>query len=315
MADAARRPRVVVLGSVHMDLIATAARLPGRGESVTGGTFAMAPGGKAGNQACQCALAGADAAMLTRLGDDDFGRALRSALASRGVDVSAIVTDPEAATGASTVLAGEGDYQSIIAPGAAGRLSRADIEAARPVIEAADALLLQLEIDPAISAHAAAIASAAGKMVALNASPAPDGWDALPEALRRATTVLVVNAVEAGRLAGNPALAPGRAAEALAARTGVETVIVTLGAAGSEAVAAGTLVRQAAFPASIVDTVGAGDAFLGTTVVALLEGRPITEALRRGAAAGAIAVSRRGVYDALPSREDVDLYLTATGGV
>lgn len=93
------------------------------------------------------------------------------------------------------------------------------------------------------------------------------------------------------------------------------TVIVTLGAAGNEAVANGVAVRQEAFPATVVDTVGAGDAFLGTAVVALLGGAPVAEALRRGAAAGAIAVSRRGVYDALPARDDVDLYLTATGGV
>lgn len=313
MADAARRPRVVVLGSVHMDLIATAARLPGRGESVTGGTFAMAPGGKAGNQACQCALAGAEAAILTRLGDDDFGRTLRVALADRGVDVTTVVTDPEAATGASTVLAGEGDYQSIIAPGAAGRLSRADIEAARPAIEAADALLLQLEIDPAISAHAAAIASAAGRMVVLNASPAPDGWGALPEALRRATSVLIVNRVEAARLAGRPDRSGG-AASAVAARTGVATVIVTLGAEGNEGIADGKLVRQEAFPAMVVDTVGAGDAFLGTAVVALLEGASLPAALRRGAAAGALAVSVRGVYDALPTREAVDLFLAVSDG-
>ena len=315
MADAARRPRVVVLGSVHMDLIATASRLPGRGESVSGGTFAMAPGGKAGNQACQCALAGADAAIFTRLGDDEFGRTLRTALDARGVDVSAIITDREAATGASTVLAGEGDYQSIIAPGAAGRLSKADIDRARPLIESADALFLQLEIDPAISAHAAEIAAAAGKAVVLNASPAPDGWDTLPETLRKATRILVVNAVEAARLSGHPKLAPGHAAAALRARTGVATVIVTLGAAGSEAVTDGATVRQEAFLASVVDTVGAGDAFLGTAVVALLKGVPLAEALRRGAAAGAIAVSRRGVHDALPGHEDVDLYLTATGGV
>lgn len=315
MADPARRPRVVVLGSVHMDLIATAARLPGRGESVSGGTFAMAAGGKAGNQACQAALAGADAAILTRLGDDDFGRSLRAALAARGVDVSAIVIDPEAATGASTVLAGEGDYQSIIAPGAAGRLSKTDIDRVRPMIEAADALLLQLEIDPVISAHAAAIAAGAGKAVVLNASPAPEGWDTLPETLRATTRILVVNAVEAARLTGHATLAPGRAAEALRARTGVGTVIVTLGGAGNEAAAGGATVRQEAFPASVVDTVGAGDAFLGTAVVALLEGVTIAEALRRGAAAGAIAVSRRGVHGALPARDDVDLYLTATGGL
>ncbi len=301
-------PRVVVLGSVHMDLIATAARLPGRGESVTGGTFAMAPGGKAGNQACQCALAGAATAILTRLGADGFGDTLRAALAGRGVDVALVATDTEAATGASTVLAGEGDYQSIIAPGAAGRLSPEDIRNAAPAIAAAGALIVQLEIDPAVSAEAASIAARSGRMVVLNASPAPEGWEAIPPALAGAATVLVVNRVEAGRLLGREVGAE-EAAVALAARTGIGTVIVTLGGDGALGISDGTLVRQPAFPATVVDTVGAGDAFLGTVVVALLEGRPLAEALRRGAAAGAIAVSRRGVYEALPTAAAVDAFL------
>lgn len=302
-------PRVVVLGSVHMDLIATAARLPGRGESVAGGTFAMAPGGKAGNQACQCALAGAVTTILARLGDDAFGWTLRTALAERNVDVSLVATDTQAATGASTVLAGEGDYQSIIAPGAAGRLSDADVEQARPAIASAGALMLQLEIDPAISAAAAAIAASAGSMVVLNASPAPEGWDAIPPALRQATTVLVVNRVEAGRLLGDPDVSAEDAPSALAARTGIATVVVTLGSAGVVGLSDGEVVRQPAFPGEVVDAVGAGDAFLGTFVVTRLEGRSFAEALRRGAAAGAIAVSRRGVYEALPTASAVDAFL------
>ncbi len=306
-----RRPRVVVLGSVHMDLIATAARLPGRGESVSGGTFAMAPGGKAGNQACQCALAGADTSIVTRLGDDAFGHELQAALAGRGVDTSLIAIDPEAPTGASTVLAAEGDYQSIIAPGAAGQLSAADIERARPAIEAADALILQLEIAPEISARAAAIAAKAGRMVVLNASPAPEGWDAIPEPLRAATTMLVVNRVEAGRLTGATASVdtPESLAADVARYTGVAIVLVTLGAEGVIGYADGETVRQPPFSAEVVDTVGAGDAFLGTSVVAMLEGLPSAETVRRGAAAGAIAVSRRGVYDALPGRAVVDAFL------
>jgi len=307
-----RRPRVVVLGSVHMDLIATAARLPGRGESVSGGAFAMAPGGKAGNQACQCVLAGADTSIITRLGDDAFGRDLRDALAGRGVDTSLIATDPEAPTGASTVLAAEGDYQSIIAPGAAGRLSAADIEAARAAIEDADALLLQLEIAPEISALAAAIATKAGRMVVLNASPAPEGWETIPEPLRKAVTMLVVNRVEARRLSGGvDARGADTTAAEVARRTGAATVLLTLGAEGVVGYADGATVRQSPFPAEVVDTVGAGDAFLGTAVVAMLEGRPFAEALRRGAAAGAIAVSTRGVYEALPGREAVNAFLAA----
>ena len=145
-------------------------------------------------------------------------------------------------------------------------------------------------------------------MVVLNASPAPEGWDAIPAALRQAATVLVVNRVEAGRLGADGAT-PEAVASDLAARTGAGIVVVTLGREGIAGVAGGEVVRQPAFPAAVVDTVGAGDAFLGTAVVAMLEGRPFAEALRRGAAAGAIAVSRRGVYEALPGREAVDAFL------
>ena len=298
-----------------MDLIATAARLPERGESVAGGTFAMAPGGKAGNQACQCALAGAETRILTRLGDDAFGRELMSALATRGVDVSLVALDREAATGASTVLAGEGDYQSIIAPGAAGRLTAADIARGAPVIRDADALLLQLEIAPEVSASASTIAAEAGRLVVLNASPAPEGWETLPEALRRSTGLLVVNRVEAGRLLGGATTtADTDLAETLAGRTGVGRVIVTEGSDGVSGWSDGETAWVPAFPAAVVDTVGAGDAFLGTMVAALLEARPFAEALRRGAAAGTIAVSRRGVYDALPDAAAVDAFLAQVGG-
>lgn len=306
-----RAPRVVVVGSVHMDLIATAARLPGRGESVTGGSFAMAPGGKAGNQACQCALAGAETHIVTRLGDDGFGRDLLAALEGRDVDRSLVAIDPEVPTGASTVFAAEGDYSSIIAPGAAGRLDANDIERARRTIENADALIVQLEIPAEVSAHAAAIAAAAGRMVVLNASPAPGEWTALPESLRQAATVLAVNRVEAGRLIGITIneTTPDSVAAYVSARTGAGTVILTLGGDGAIGYADGETVLQPAFPAEPVDAVGAGDAFLGTAVVALIEGWPLAEALRRGAAAGAIAVSRRGVYEALPARADVDAFL------
>ena len=290
-----------------MDLIATAVRHPASGESVVG-TFAMAPGGKGGNQACQCALAGARTVLLTRLGEDSFGRELKAALAPTGVDISFIVGDASHATGASTVMAAGGEYASIIAPGAAAHLSIADIEWARPALAEADALILQLELPVAIVAYAAERAAVMGKSVILNASPAPPDWTAIPAGLWQATSVLVVNAVEAGGLLGHPvdaADAPD-AASALADRLGIATIIVTLGAGGSVAWQDGRVVRQAVFPTEVVDTVGAGDAFLGTLAVALVEGATIDAALRRAAAAGSLAVTRRGAYAALPSRAEVD---------
>lgn len=301
------RPCIVVVGSAHMDLIASADRYPELGESVVG-TFEMAPGGKGGNQACQCALAGAETMLLTRLGDDDFGRELRSALANKGVDTSLIVTDTGHATGASTVLSARGEYASIIAPGAASKLSSADIERTRPAIEAADALVLQLELPPVISARAAAIAATAGKTVILNASPAPLSWAVVPDALWRATTVLVVNAVEAGGLLGREvdAATAAEAAVALARQYAINTTVITLGAKGSVAWHDGNTFTQPALPAEVVDTVGAGDAFLGTFAVARLEGLSMDAALHRAAAAGALAVTRRGAYAALPERGEVD---------
>ena len=303
-----------MLGSVHMDLIATAARLPGRGESVAGGLFTMAPGGKGGNQACQFALAGARVHMLARLGDDLFGRQLLAGLQARGVDTTYVPIDYEFATGASTVLAAEGDYSSIIAPGAAARLSVDDVDCARPAIQRASALVVQLELPVAVSNYAAGIAAGMGKQVIFNASPAPQMWSTVPDSLWRATSVLIINSVEAGSLLGRsipPAQAAGALAD-LAPRFGIQTIVITFGAAGSAAWSAGEVVQQAAFPAEVADTVGAGDAFLGVFSLALLEGLPVVAALRRAAAAGALAVTRRGGYDALPQRTDIDNFLSQT---
>ena len=303
-----------MLGSVHMDLIATAARLPGRGESVAGGLFTMAPGGKGGNQACQFALAGARVHMLARLGDDLFGGQLLAGLQARGVDTTYVAIDYEFATGASTVLAAEGDYSSIIAPGAAARLSVDDVDCARPAIQRASALVVQLELPVVVSNYAAGIAAGMGKQVIFNASPAPQMWSTVPDSLWRATSVLIINSVEAGSLLGRiipPAQAAGALAD-LAARFGIQTIVITFGAAGSAAWSAGEVVQQAAFPAVIADTVGAGDAFLGVFSLALLEGLPVVAALRRAAAAGALAVTRRGGYDALPQRTFIDNFLAQT---
>ena len=304
-------PTVVVLGSVHMDLVAAAPRFPAPGESVSGTSFAMSPGGKGGNQACQFALAGVRTFMATRLGKDTFGRALLAALEAKGVDTSHVVIDETAATGASTVFAAQDDYMSIIVRGAAGRLGEADIAGLRPVLEAADALVIQLELDASISGRAAAIAASEGRRVVLNASPAPDRVSDLPRDLWRNTSVLVVNAFEAGRLLGRPFRAEEVESDLrdLSRALDIALVVVTLGADGAVALAEGRVHAQPAFRVRIVDAVGAGDAFLGTFVTAILEARTPGEALRRGAAAAALALSHAGVYDALPSREAVDAFL------
>ena len=250
---------------------------------------------------------------LTRLGDDMFGRQLFEHLTSRGVDPSLITVDASAPTGASTVFAAEGDYSSIIVSGAAGKLTPADIEAQRTALERADALILQLELPVAISASAARIAKAKGRYVVLNASPAPDSLSEIPQDLLQAVSVLIVNTFEAGRLLGR-AFSQSESAVAaaeLAKRTGIELVIVTAGAAGSAAVQRGETVFQPSYFAKVVDSVGAGDAYLATFVTAQLEGLTLQQSLQRAAAAGALAVSRAGSSAGLIARQDINQFLGA----
>src|SRR5919112_6072491 len=146
---------VIVVGSVHMDVVATADRLPAKGESVVGHRVALSPGGKAGNQAAQAALNGARTFLVGRVGGDVFGDRLRAALTRTGVDTTYLSVDPQEATGVSPVLTGaDGEYASIIVPGAGQRLEPEDLDAARDAFARSAVLLLPLEIPPPISPHA-----------------------------------------------------------------------------------------------------------------------------------------------------------------
>src|SRR3954463_9515361 len=166
------RTGVCVVGSVHMDVVAKADRLPGKGESVVGHSAALSPGGKAGNQAAQAALNGAVTFFVGRVGRDIFGNQLRAALGRAGVDTMHLTIDEREATGVSPVLTGaDGEYASIIVPGAAQFLEPEDVGAARKAFAQSAVLLLLLEIPVRISAHAAQLARSLGVRVIFNASP------------------------------------------------------------------------------------------------------------------------------------------------
>ena len=302
----------VVIGSLHMDLIAQADRFPGRGESVTGGSFAMTPGGKAGNQAIQLALCGVETTLISRVGDDQFGRELRAAISKKGVQVDRIAIDPFAPTGASAVLAAEGDYASIIAPGAANTLTRADLESARAELERADLVILQWELDPVFTSEAIAFCAELGKTIMFNASPAPTNQAAFSILPRGAIDWLIVNHAEARALAAcevHEVSDAIRSAGIIQQSFGIANIVVTMGGKGSVWRGMSETVVQPAFPADVVDTVGAGDAFLGSLAAALINGLASNDALRRASAAGAIAVCRSGAYEALPTAEDIDRLL------
>jgi ribokinase len=304
---------VIVVGSVHMDVVATADRLPGKGESVLGHRVALSPGGKAGNQAAQAALNDARTFLIGRVGGDVFGERLRAALARSGVDTTYLSVDPQEATGISPVLTGaDGEYASIIVPGAGQLLEPEDIEAARDAFAQSAVLLLQLEIPVQISAQAARLARSLGCRVIFNASPAPPGAASIPEALWSTVDVLLINGVEAERLSRMSAAdVPGAvtASENLRQRFGIPSVIVTLGGHGVVTIDERGARHLPAWPVPVVETIGAGDAFAGVLASELARGRHLDEALSLANSAGALAVTRSGAHDALPTGEQIRAFL------
>jgi ribokinase len=304
-----KRPRIAVLGSVHMDLIAQAQRLPGIGESVTGHGFTMVPGGKAGNQACQCAKLGADTVLISQLGDDVFGDTLLAAMQAHGVDTSHVLRTKAWATGASTVFAAEGDYSSIIYPGAAQNLSVEQVMNSVFAVASCDALILQLELPFALCLAAAQAAKSVGIPVVFNASPAPSHFSDVAELLPLVST-LIVNRVEAKRLTGQSTASDENLLRTLA-DLGPKQVVITLGSQGAIGWNGATVFKQPAYAVDSKDAVGAGDAFLGTFVTQFSITQDFATSLRLAAAAGAMATQQTGALGSLATFATLEVFIAS----
>ncbi len=317
-------PAIVVLGSINMDLVGTASRLPSPGETVLGGDFSTAPGGKGANQAVAVARMGASVRMIGRVGADAFGPMLLDNLSANGVDVTGVMEDPDAASGVAIVLLDASrENRILVASGANMRCDDAQIDAVKSAMEGADALMLQCEIPPATSLKAARIARRMGVRVVWDPAPA----DAFPPEAYAVADVITPNQAEAAALTGidvNDAVSAEAAARALVAR-GVRAVVVKLGEAGAFYLSgtdtfalpnAATVYQPDAhsgyvppFEVEAVDTVAAGDAFGAAMTCVLADGKPLGEAVRYAAAAGALAVTRPGAQDAMPARAEVESLL------
>lgn len=288
-----------------MDLIARAHRLPRVGESLLGSRYATAPGGKGANQAIAAAQQGARTAIGARVGADALGEELRTSLARKGVDVTWLRTDPQLPTGLCPVLMDEnGDYASIIIPGAGGALTIDDIDQASIAIQSCKVLMLQLEIGIEASEAAARIAKLAGGFVVLNAAPAVPIARAYAWPIWRNVDLLIVNRIEAQALAGVEASSrngEGGAARALCQQYGVPATVMTLGPDGAVLATATMETLCPGYRAPVVDTIGAGDAFAGAMAAAVCRGDDLAHAVEIGVAASAIAVQREGAYDACPT--------------
>ncbi len=283
---------VVVLGSFMMDLVVRAPRRPVPGETVVGTGFDQFLGGKGCNQAVAAARTGASAAMVGRVGDDEYGRRFLALLAREGIDAAHVIVDVAEGTGVATPLVEpSGENSIVIVPRANHHVLADDVAHAGACIDAARVLLLQLELPLEAAAAAAARARAAGVTVVLN--PAPAVGDLFP--LEGLVDVLVPNEVEAATLTGIED-DPLAAAKALRDRFG-GAVVVTLGVQGALVLPAdGAHELVPAHAVDVVDTVGAGDAFCGSLGARLAAGDDLLTAARyaeRGRLPGGHAPGRR----------------------
>lgn len=302
------KPRIVVIGSSNTDMILRVARLPRPGETVLGGAFAMAAGGKGANQAVAAGRAGGQVAFVARVGDDLFGRQAVRGFQRDRVETKFVFRDERQPSGVALILvARDGENSIAVASGANARLSPADVRQARPAITSARIALLQLETPLATVRAALTMAGRAGARVILNPAPARP----LPDALLRRVSLLTPNESEAELLTGIKVTSERRAAaaaRALQAR-GVATVVITLGARG--AWVADGLERALApgFRVKAVDTTAAGDVFNGALAVALGEGRALMDATRFANAAAALSVTRLGAQSSAPTRQEIEALL------
>jgi ribokinase len=300
-------PKLVVLGSINMDLVVTADRFPGPGETIAGTGFARYPGGKGANQAVAAARLGASVAFVGAVGDDPFGVVLTAGLAEAGIDTSRIRTLPGIPTGTAVITVAAAENTIVVVAGANGAIRPEDV--ADLPVSSGDSVMAQLEVPlPAIRA-AFERARAAGARTVLNAAPALDAArDILP-----LVDLLVVNEHELALMAGMPVDAGDpdslAAAAARLAQTGTGTVVVTLGAAGAVAFAGDHRVGAPGHRVAAVDTTGAGDCFVGALAAELARGTDLAQALRFANAAAAVSVGRPGAAPSMPTRPEVEALL------
>ena len=282
----AARPRITVVGSINLDLVASVERLPRPGETLTDAELSRVPGGKGANQAVAAARLGAEVRFVGCVGDDEIAGEARRGLEEAGVDLTGLRIAAGEPTGLAMIVVSErGDNQIVVAPGANRALGADAFDLAD-----ADGVLCQLEVP--IEAVAAAAEQTRG-MFCLNAAPAR----IVPEEVLGRADLIVANSLELETLGSTPL-------DGLFA--------LTLGAEGALLLEDGTEIARAVPPGvHAVDGTAAGDAFCACLAISLLEGRPREEALRRACAAGAIAASRPGAQSSLPTAAEVEAILSA----
>jgi len=299
-------PDILVIGSLNADLVVRAQRFPLPGETISGADLQILPGGKGANQAVAAARLGASVSMLGRVGSDNFGSYLLENLESNNVDTRLVQRD-DASTGTATLIVDSNGQNSIVlSAGANGKVSDADVRTAS--FPDFNLLLLQLEIPIETVLSAARRAKESGLRVLLNPAPARP----LPEELISLPDFLLPNEIELSLLTNqtvNDIPSAEKASKILLGR-GAQTIILTLGANGALIVTKEMTRHIPPFKVNVVDTTAAGDAFIGGFASALLQNKSLEEAVRYGCACGALATTRFGAQPSLPTREEVEKFIT-----
>ncbi|MFK0089259.1 ribokinase [Pseudomonas sp. NPDC090755] len=297
--------KVVVVGSLNMDLVARAPRLPRAGETLAGESFATVPGGKGANQAVAVARLGAPVAMIGNVGEDAYGQQLRQALLDEGIDCQGVAVCAGVSSGLALIVVDASSQNSIvIIPGGNGQLLPESVQAFDALLQGAEVIICQLEVPPPTVAHTLARGRALGKTVILNPAPCTGP---LPQDWYGAIDYLIPNESEAQALTGvvvNDLTSAEVAANQLRS-LGARNVIVTLGAQGALFASARGVQH---FPAPVVrplDTTAAGDTFVGGFAAALARGVEEGEAIAFGQRAAALSVTRAGAQPSIPYLAEV----------
>lgn len=297
--------KILVVGSINMDLVVRVPHSPKPGETVLGGDFETFPGGKGANQAVAAARMGGEVTMVGRVGNDDFGNTLIQGLVEDKIKTTHVIKDSKARTGVAMIsVAADGENMIVVASGANANVSVEDVGNTRTLMRETDLLLVQLECPLETVTAAIELAKAYGVPVVLNPAPAQP----LPKSLLKNVDYLTPNQNELLILTGEANLNDG--IEKIQ-KWGLKNLIITLGANGARVISEGIDQHMPAHEITAVDTTAAGDAFNGALAVAIAEGKPLLEAVGYGMAAGALASTKRGAQPSLPTRDSVENLLAS----
>ncbi|TAE58982.1 MAG: ribokinase [Nostocales cyanobacterium] len=301
--------KIIVFGSINIDLVTTTPRLPLPGETLTGNSFFTTPGGKGANQAVALAKLGIPTHIIGRVGNDNFGVELIKNLQNYNVQTENIVIDETISSGIAVITVDEkGENNIIVIPGANGKVNQDDVNKLSSLLPQTKILLLQLEIPLETVILALQKAKAANIKVILDPAPAPKN---LPDEIYPLIDIITPNEIEASQLVGFTVSEQETAAKAadVLLQKGVKCAIIKLGAKGVYCANKKESFYIPAFSVNAVDTVAAGDAFNGGLAAALFEGKTLREAVVWGAATGALATTKLGAQSSFPDRITLDKFL------